>query len=58
MKRFGFRRAVELWWTLRAIVKLARKPMPIRCSLCGHGTELHGRKGCSYLDCLCPRESV
>jgi hypothetical protein len=60
-KRFGFRRALELWWTLRAIVKIARRPMPERCDLCGHSCRLHDARGCVVHDsegpCLCPRSS-
>jgi hypothetical protein len=62
VKRFGFRRALRLWWTLRAIIKIARLPMPERCTLCGHSSALHARRGgCRFHDsegpCLCPRSS-
>ncbi len=60
MKRFGWRRALELWWTLRAVQKIARRPVASKyCSLCGHLTENHGRRGCRVHDadgpCVCPR---
>lgn len=60
--RFGLRRALELWWTLRAIAKIAARPVVSRyCSLCGHLLENHSRNGCRVHDadgpCVCPRSS-
>lgn len=60
MKRFGWRRALELWWTLRAIAKIARRPVASHyCSLCAHPTDVHSYGGCRVQDadgpCFCPR---
>ena len=58
---FGWRRALRLWWTLRAIAKIARRPVASRyCSLCGHLSENRDRRGCRVHDadgpCVCPRD--